>query len=174
MLETWREKAKDVRGRAMDAGIRHRRRFRRKRYRNCSRSCPERAVDKPHAGRPHVQTVGAHERFQSGAARGHRHWPGRTGDPPRPYSGQAKPVELRGVIPRMRSRVLSPPAQTVGRHHCDDASERCRLRDMSETTLYPTVKRFLEAAGFRVKGEVAAAMLSPCATASRCGSRSWR
>ncbi len=26
---------------------------------------------------------------------------------------------------------------------------------MSETTLYPTVKRFLEAAGFRVKGEVA-------------------
>ena len=26
---------------------------------------------------------------------------------------------------------------------------------MSETSLYPTVKRFLEAAGLRVKGEVA-------------------
>ena len=38
--------------------------------------------------------------------------------------------------------------------HCGGAGGYRRLRGMSETTLYPSVKRFLEAAGFRVKGEV--------------------
>jgi hypothetical protein len=37
---------------------------------------------------------------------------------------------------------------------CCDAGHCCRLRAMSEVSLYPAVKRFLEAAGFEVKGEV--------------------
>src|SRR4051794_22576496 len=37
---------------------------------------------------------------------------------------------------------------------CCDATRQCRLHGMSEVTLYPAVKRFLEAAGFDVKGEV--------------------
>jgi hypothetical protein len=39
-------------------------------------------------------------------------------------------------------------------NRCGDAVASCRLPDMQETSLYPAVKRFLEAAGFRVKGEV--------------------
>jgi hypothetical protein len=38
--------------------------------------------------------------------------------------------------------------------HCNGAAGYRRLRRMSEISLYPAVKRFLEAAGFRVKGEV--------------------
>lgn len=37
---------------------------------------------------------------------------------------------------------------------CRDAVRHCRLRAMPEVSLYPAVKRFLEAAGFEVKGEV--------------------
>jgi hypothetical protein len=37
---------------------------------------------------------------------------------------------------------------------CCDAARCCRLHAMSEVSLYPAVKRFLEAAGFDVKGEV--------------------
>ena len=37
---------------------------------------------------------------------------------------------------------------------CYDAAAYCRLQDMSETSLYPAVKRFLEGAGVCVKGEV--------------------
>jgi hypothetical protein len=37
---------------------------------------------------------------------------------------------------------------------CGDAERYRRLRGMSEVSLYPAVKRFLEAAGFDVKGEV--------------------
>jgi hypothetical protein len=39
-------------------------------------------------------------------------------------------------------------------NRCGGAARYSRLRAMSETSLYPAVKRFLEAAGFRVKGEV--------------------
>src|SRR5258708_7725878 len=38
--------------------------------------------------------------------------------------------------------------------HCGDAARYSRLRGMSEVSLYPAVRRFLEAAGFDVKGEV--------------------
>ena len=38
--------------------------------------------------------------------------------------------------------------------HCPGAARYCSLRDMSETSLYPAVKRFLESAGFEVKGEI--------------------
>lgn len=37
---------------------------------------------------------------------------------------------------------------------CRDAMEHCRLCGVPETSLYPAVKRFLEGAGFSVKGEV--------------------
>jgi hypothetical protein len=46
--------------------------------------------------------------------------------------------------------VIRPPEATS----CGDAARHCRLRTMSEVSLYPAVKRFLEAAGFDVKGEV--------------------
>src|SRR5262249_48566593 len=57
-----------------------------------------------------------------------------------------------------RGRSCSPPKRgcialiTAG--HCHDAVASCRLSIMLETLLYPTVKQFLESAGFRVKGEV--------------------
>jgi hypothetical protein len=54
---------------------------------------------------------------------------------------------------------LDPQVAGKGRRgtqagHCGDARQRRRVPGMSETALYPTVKRFLEAAGFSVKGEV--------------------
>jgi hypothetical protein len=39
-------------------------------------------------------------------------------------------------------------------NRCGDAARYRRLRGMSEVSLYPAVKRFLESAGFDVKGEV--------------------
>jgi hypothetical protein len=46
---------------------------------------------------------------------------------------------------------LLPPSQM---RCCYDAAAYCRLQDMSETSLYPAVKHFLEGAGFCVKGEI--------------------
>jgi hypothetical protein len=45
---------------------------------------------------------------------------------------------------------------------------------MSEIMLHPTFKRFLEAAGFRVKGEVGGCDISLSAKANRRSSPSWR
>ncbi len=42
----------------------------------------------------------------------------------------------------------------LSKQDCPDATAYCSFSGMSETALYPAVKRFLEAAGFCVKGEV--------------------
>ena len=47
-----------------------------------------------------------------------------------------------------------PACSAATRHCCTDATASCKLHDMRETSLYPAVKRFLETAGFCVKGEV--------------------
>ena len=49
---------------------------------------------------------------------------------------------------------MSLAATRSSTDHCSDAVAYCSLPGMSETSLYPPVKRFLESAGFRVKGEV--------------------
>jgi hypothetical protein len=51
-------------------------------------------------------------------------------------------------------RPSAPIFATLTRQYCRGAPAYRRLRGMSETTLYPAVKRFLEGAGFCVKGEV--------------------
>jgi hypothetical protein len=59
------------------------------------------------------------------------------------------------AVERCRRRNRWRAAFERGRRMCCGGSKRRdRLRFMLETALYPTVKRFLEAAGFQVKGEI--------------------
>ena len=51
-------------------------------------------------------------------------------------------------------RTRRPSRSAPTRHCCTDATASCKLHGMRETSLYPAVKRFLETAGFCVKGEV--------------------
>ena len=53
---------------------------------------------------------------------------------------------------RRRPRRLPDGRREI--RHRGDSERRCTLGPMSETSLYPAVKRFLESAGFDVKGEV--------------------
>src|ERR1019366_2815020 len=78
-------------------------------------------------------------------------------------SGKARFWPLRGLTNLMRS-TKSATAEWCGRRYwinrpatinrCGDAERYRRLHRMSEVSLYPAVKRFLESAGFDVKGEV--------------------
>jgi hypothetical protein len=76
--------------------------------------------------------------------------------------GPDQPGCLRSAQVRYRQAILLPPSASTANlrhtHHrqqyCRGAAAYRRLRGMPETALYPAVKRFLESAGFCVKGEV--------------------
>ncbi|MBO0711998.1 MAG: hypothetical protein J2P47_12045 [Acetobacteraceae bacterium] len=97
-------------------------------------------------------------RVQSGGDAGRRNdLPARTCtvQPPQPIAANWIEVYRRYVSERGShpDHCCAPsPAPDAG--SCRDAAASCTLEPVSETSLYPIVKEFLEHAGFEVKGEV--------------------